>query len=408
MKFMSKLFQSLTIILAPLYILRAHLFFPTTFLEVLILLTLITSLLDFLKAGRPFKSLKGDFNYLLLFFLLAGLLEVFISPNFFGGLGIYRAYFLEPILFFYCLLFSASQIGYRYIIRSLLMGALLLSLIGLLQKLTGGFSLAPYEIAQGRIPALYNSANSLALFLGPITVLAFALFSQITSPKRWFYLFLFFFFSLVIIWTKSRGGEISVLLSLGVFGVIIIFTHFKTAAQFKNIFIILVLFIVASLSIFYYQNTNFFQAQKGRAYTNGNTLQIRYFIWEGTIRLIKDHPFFGAGLDGFKTLYSNNYRPLEYQEQVQYPHNIIFTFWAETGLLGLAGFLLLLINSFSKLFKGLKESRYLFIGIGLISVFSYVLIHGMVDVPYFKNDLSLEFWVFMALVVLWSRKESFN
>jgi hypothetical protein len=26
-----------------------------------------------------------------------------------------------------------------------------------------------------------------------------------------------------------------------------------------------------------------------------------------------------------------------------------------------------------------------------------VIVHGLVDVPYFKNDLSLEFWTLLAL-----------
>ena len=26
-----------------------------------------------------------------------------------------------------------------------------------------------------------------------------------------------------------------------------------------------------------------------------------------------------------------------------------------------------------------------------------VVIHGLIDVPYFKNDLSLEFWILLAL-----------
>jgi uncharacterized protein YacL len=42
------------------------------------------------------------------------------------------------------------------------------------------------------------------------------------------------------------------------------------------------------------------------------------------------------------------------------------------------------------------ESRY--IVIGLICSMVAIIVHGLVDVPYFKNDLSVMFWIFMAMM----------
>lgn len=82
-----------------------------------------------------------------------------------------------------------------------------------------------------------------------------------------------------------------------------------------------------------------------------------------------------------------------------YPHNIILTFWRETGLLGLASFAWIMITGFTQAWKGWRTDaagwRPIELGIVLAPV--AVVVHGLVDVPYFKNDLSLEFWALMGL-----------
>ena len=37
------------------------------------------------------------------------------------------------------------------------------------------------------------------------------------------------------------------------------------------------------------------------------------------------------------------------------------------------------------------------VAIGIMAAIIYMFIHGIVDVPYFKNDLSTQFWVFLAI-----------
>ena len=35
--------------------------------------------------------------------------------------------------------------------------------------------------------------------------------------------------------------------------------------------------------------------------------------------------------------------------------------------------------------------------LGVLLALMGIIVHGLVDVPYFKNDLSLEFWVLLGL-----------
>lgn len=396
------LLQSLVLILAPLYILRFKVLIPTTILEVLIILTIIVTSIEFFRDGKEFKKLKTRFDFAILLFLGTVTVSAFQGPNLASSLGILKAYFIEPVIFFYCLVYTARKYGYRYILNSLLISGFWLSILGIIQKITGNFSLAPYEIIQGRIPALYNSANSLALYLGPIIILSLGLFStERPGTKKFLYFLLLLLFIVVMVWTRSRGGMVALLLGMIVFAYTLL--AFRNTVLQKIWYVVpaLTLILVATFFYLFYLNYNFLPVNDGRPYTQGDTLQIRFFIWVGTINMIRDHPIFGAGLDGFKELYSNQYRLPQFQEEFQYPHNLILTFWTETGIFGLFAFIYLLVGSLGVLIKKIPKSKIPILGGALIAAITYWVLHGVVDVPYFKNDLSVEFWTILALVQLW-------
>lgn len=408
-------FQSLTLIIAPLYILRAELkipflssIVPTTLLEVILLASILLTATDFFKNRINIGVFKTSFDKFILLFLISIIISVIVSVDQKGGLGILKAYFVEPILFYYCLIYQSRKHGAGFIKNSLIISAVSLSALGLLQKVSGGFTLAPYELAQGRVTAVYNSANSLSLFLAPITFIVLAnFFSAKNLYKKALFLATVSFLILVITWTKSRGGFISELLSLGVY--LYVYLNLKITKLRKYWYVLPILLTIWFFSYLFYtfETKNFLPADYGRPYTDGDTLQIRYFIWAGTINLLKDHPVFGAGLNGFKTLYSNQYRLQQFQEQFQYPHNLLLTYWTETGLLGLTAFVILIVKVFSVVIRNMikimdsNSNSNFHLGLSFLAIFTYWLVHGFVDVPYFKNDLSLEFWTIVALVEIW-------
>lgn len=402
---MLNLLLSLTIIFAPFYILRGYvplplfnLSIPTTLLEVLIILSLVFTLLEYLKSNSKLKVFETKFDRLIRLFLFASFISIFFSPDFIGGLGIFRAYFLEPILFFYALIYQTRKSGYKFIVNSLIISGLILSGLAIIQKFFELLVFAPQEMLQDRVTAVYNSANALSLYLGPISILGLAFFLKLKNNFRFLYLLFFLLTIVVLFWTRSRGGLVAEVISILILAYGILSSKIKVLGKFWIFIPISLLFFVIYFFVQIYQTYSTYAPYMAVNEVKGDTLHIRFLIWSSTIEMLKDSPLFGAGLDGFKSAYEQIYKPSIFPEQFQYPHNLVLTFWVETGIFGLTIFLLLVYQAYSILLKNIYNKKDFYIGTALIAMMSYWMIHGLVDVPYFKNDLSLEFWVTLALV----------
>jgi putative inorganic carbon (hco3(-)) transporter len=135
--------------------------------------------------------------------------------------------------------------------------------------------------------------------------------------------------------------------------------------------------------------------------SNGhNTLVGRFHLWSVTMQMLRAHPIFGAGLSGFATAIGPYWNQTNI-DRYTYPHNIVLNFWTETGLLGVIAFGWILVTGFVYAWRGWRmASDWKAIHLGVLLALVAVVIHGLVDVPYWKNDLSLEFWALLSLVLV--------
>jgi O-antigen ligase len=74
-------------------------------------------------------------------------------------------------------------------------------------------------------------------------------------------------------------------------------------------------------------------------------------------------------------------------------------FWTETGILGVVAFATILVVGFVHAWRGWRhaDSDWRVIHLGVLLALVAVVVHGLVDVPYWKNDLSVEFWALLSL-----------
>jgi len=130
--------------------------------------------------------------------------------------------------------------------------------------------------------------------------------------------------------------------------------------------------------------------------------QNRLVLWQGAWDYLNSGIktfLFGAGLFGFPLLQEQFRDPLAL-EPLLYPHNIILNFWMEIGLLGVISFAILVIKFFRMNISELHvhpDEKWL--RLGVMAAMVALLAHGLLDVPYFKNDLAILFWTIVALAV---------
>ncbi|PIS42138.1 MAG: hypothetical protein COT24_04960 [Candidatus Kerfeldbacteria bacterium CG08_land_8_20_14_0_20_40_16] len=397
------------IILLPSYLVRFEILgIPATLLELMILLLFLAWLTKkqfFLKAE---KTVFSQFWWLTLLFLLSAVLAIFISPDLRAALGIFKAYFLEPLLFFLVLINTIrSSQQTKLILGAIGISALFVSIIALWQYLNLLPSYEPWisEFPK-RVSSIFEYPNAVGLFLAPIAVLFLGILllahpvdnfknKKLKSKTRHFILGVIIFSLLAIIFSFSRGAI------LGILAGVIFFSFFSRYK--KWIWAILALGIALALIIpqsrtLIYEIVTFQDVSS----------DVRTVLWQGTWNLLKDRPLQGAGLAGFPTIY-DQYRLIKHTELLLYPHNIIFNFWTELGLAGLIIFIWLIVKFFSQGIKFKKvrltlNSSFSFsLPLVLLGTMIAVLVYGLVDVPYFKNDLSVFFWLLIGLLVVVER-----
>jgi O-antigen ligase len=192
--------------------------------------------------------------------------------------------------------------------------------------------------------------------------------------------------TLALLATKTEGAYLGVLAAVFI---ILMFTPWYKWILAGSLIISLTILAIPPSRQYVIQKATFSD-------TSGD---VRKVLWQGTFRALKENPIFGGGLSGFPDLYKQ-YKEKKHVELLKYPHNIIFNFWTETGILGLISFFWLVFVFFKNIFKKypLNANRYTLTAIAAAML--ALLIYGLLDVPYFKNDLSTLFWVLIGLALV--------
>lgn len=330
----------------PLYLVRFSFF---NLLEILVYLSFLFWLFKVKKFILPDKWMQ----YAILFLFSGLTISAIFSVDLRMSAGIWKGWFIMPLLFFILLINTIGKEEIKNVLLSLTLSGAAVSLIAL------GYWVFGCLTYDGRLSAFYLSPNHLAMYLAPILILSFYLKKNVFRTVAQCLMFL------VIYLTYSYGAL------LGVFGALFLVVK-------KKKLILLLILIILLLQ---------FPTQKFQGYLDLNypALQSRLVIWQSAFKITKDHFLIGIGPGMFQKYY------LDYQVffspypewAVPQPHNIFLAFWLQTGLLGLIGFIWLLVVFFKKnLFTAAMVC---------------ILIHGLVDTTYWKNDLAMIFWLIIAL-----------
>jgi putative inorganic carbon (HCO3(-)) transporter len=322
-------------------------------------------------------------------FLVAGLISVLVAPDHRMALGLYKAYIVEPIAFGLVLVNVLADARRALIIVAGLAAGGLLAGLANAAVIAVALRHPAFNVLATPPVVIYNTANAIALFLVPL--IAFAAAIALHWPRRRERLLAAGFAATATICALisfSRGGY----LALAAVAIALVASHRRRWQLLAGAaLIVIALLQVPSLSRRVVAELNLNDPQ--------NTLVGRFHLWAATLQMLSHHLLFGAGLAGFATAIAP-YWNATHADRFAYPHNIVLNFWTETGLLGLVAFALIMAAGFVRTRHGWRSAtpEWRVVHLGVMLALVAILVHGLVDVPYWKNDLSLEFWVLLSLV----------
>jgi O-antigen ligase len=364
----------------PLYVVRWK-YGPisTTLLEGLVVATVVLYLLWRREEGTlQFNRTPYDIPILLL--LVAGACGVVVPPDRWHALGLYRAYFVEPIAIFYV---AIDLLRRPVEVRGVLLGLAFGSAIFAILNVAAFFlSFAQGTFILGSPPtALYTSGPEVAMYLEPPLAIAggLVLFADQRRDRLLALAWLAFLIPALTL-TFSRGAYIAI--------AVLALVAIATSRARVPLAAALVVVVIILLQVPLVQQRLAGQFNLGDSDT---TIRGRLSIFSDTISMLRDHPIFGNGLGGYHYLFRGTILEI-------YPHDMWLTFWVEVGLLGMVAFAVIF---FGLMYRGwrafsLANGFYRALLWGVSGSLVLWGIHGLVDSPYWKNDMSVEFWLLAA------------
>jgi putative inorganic carbon (hco3(-)) transporter len=392
---MPKILIFLTILSAPLYLLKFSVFgVPTNVLEVMILLSFIASISNInffhiLIYGRK-KITVYIFGIGLI--LLGLTISTLVNKNYSVGFGIIKSWFVLPIIFGFAVYnFVRTKKDLEKILSFVYLSAFLVSLISLAYLFLGNLT---YD---GRLKAFYLSPNYLAMYLIPAVFIGLYFFqNSIRQPadksKKRFYFFSLAAISASIYFTFSYGAWIAIVSGL------LAYIFLKTGlAKPKFKFWLVSATVLFLIFGFFSSRQKFTDFAKN---TPRSSTASRIMIYQSGWKILKDNPLWGIGPGNFQNKY------LEYQKffppylewAVPEPHNLYLAFWLQGGILGLIGFLIIIIFWLKNTFQNIRQKNSTSeLAVLLFVIMFSILVYGIYDTPIWKNDLSFVFWIILTL-----------
>ncbi len=392
-----KLALVLIIGLLPSYLVRFEIGIPWTLLEGFILIAFTVWLARGHGRGMDLRQILKQYLYPAVFLLTIATLAIIWAPDLNNALGVWKAYFIEPILMFVMLrsIFTTRE-DWIKALTGLGLTVIMIAGFAIFQKLTGLGLPIPWDLER-RTTSIFEYPNAVGLFVAPvvsalIVVMASRLKSQETWPSH--------VSTAIVMAMGIVAGLIGIFLSEteaafvaipAALWVTLVMTswplHGTRPSRVSTAITICMGIVIAGLLITMPVIRRKILLQD---YSGG----VRLSQWSETFELLKDRPLQGAGLSGYPTVFAPYHDPTLY-EIFQYPHNVILNFWVEMGIFGVLAFVLIVIVT-TKL-AWIRRDDVL-----VLAAFAALLtmtIHGLVDVPFLKNDLAVLTVFFLAMTL---------
>ena len=371
---------------------------PTSISAVLVLVGMASITVRFgLDSSR--HMVYAPSNKWVLLYAFIYLFCSFTSVNFSGSIGggILTALFIVFSVFMQNGVDRRDQLD--KLIYFMVAAGAVIALYGLLQVVTGVESNTDwidedtFSSLTLRVYSTFGNPNVLAEYLLLIIPLGAAtVFTAKTSAGKASAVIATVVMLVCMLLTYSRGAYLGLILSAAVFFVLV-----------DRRFI--VLGVIGIIALFFVMPDSIISRFTSILDMTDSSTSYRISIWMGTLAMLADYWFcgVGTGLSAFSMvypLYSYN------AASSQHAHNLYLQIMCETGIAGIAVFLMILGSSLRNTASALRRAEDRRTKIQLIAVISGVsgfLLQGMTDHSLYNNRVALTFWVVLSIGAMLSK-----
>ncbi len=358
-----------------------------------------------LQTNRQAGTLTSSVDWAVFALVAVATVSLFFAEWLGVATNEWRLVVVEPALFYLLLRgVNLKDEEMWVVLDAFILSGLILALIGLYQYLFVPASLITAEGGLMRVRSIFGSPNNLALYLGRMLPLlaAMLLSGKENGIRRWVYTLCLLPMALAVLLSFSKGALILGLPAAFLY----IFWRWQQAngrstwPWFILFGILGVVAFVAALQI---------PQIAGRIDPRSQTGFFRLNLWQASLNMVKEHPWFGVSLDNFLYAYRGRYiLDAAWQEpNLNHPHNIFLDFATRLGLVGLLVGFWLFAEAGRRLWRKAEQVtavwQPVFIGFGGVLV--AIIGHGLVDHSFFLVDLAYAFMLMLGTAV-WLEEKS--
>jgi len=365
---------------------------------VLLMLFFYLMLSGELKKKFPLVLKQKKILFGLVYIMLSLFRSNYKSDSLLGTLGILLVIFTYLIIRMYI----DSINDAKDIFKIFVISNIIISTYGIIQFYfidnsyfsSGWIDRKVYNISMRAYSSLLNP-NVLAGYLVFCICLQLTSLENVRSRKINFFSLMLSSFCLVL--TYSRGAWISLAI------IILLLYFYKQKTRY-----ILYMCTFFTFLILISGNSGIERLNPNKSLQD-NSILYRLEIYKSTLKIIKEHFFFGTGLNTMK--HYINYYSQVITSPVHHTHNLILNVLGEAGFIGLIIFGMILLNLFKNIYYvfRLEDDFYKDIAISVFLGFLSILIHGFIDAPIIAPQfLFFTIYIYSFIANIKYMKTSFN
>jgi len=371
---------------APLVFLPRHIAsFQFSPLETVIAVCVVAWILRTFWIGQV--EVHGNrLTVIALALVVIGLVSLSASVYLRVSLREFRLVIIEPVLWFLMLETVVPRRRMWWMARLLVATGCVVAMLGLVGLLLGRSVIATEGVR--RVASIYPSPDNLGLFLDRVVPVAACLFIFGQRHRVWYGASMVLVCAVLVL-TFSRGAWIGVVVA----GLVICLCNWRVfnwqILTIGGVLITVALIVGNTLHV-------------ARLSFTGVTTTARLLLWHAAVRMIRDHPLRGIGMDQFLYLYPR-YRLAEAWREpyLSHPHNVVLDFWLQLGLPGLIWFCGVTTVIVARLKDVVVHTRSneRALALGVLGAMVAGGVHGLLDNSFFVPDLAVLFWSLVAILV---------